>query len=197
MSSENSASSDGYLLGQRVVALDVTLHEVGEVEVWRWLHGEGDRREVAGHFQSRERIYVREYSSEGIAGLHGRSCFLGRNEEYGGNTFLLCIEVQPSVKSSFPLNPSSFSGFTWNLSSMAMLPFSSVTVRVSFTSFIASCSFPLNTVSGSTECLSGHHHLLGELQGNAGANAALLFFSLCQTFLISLLVTLIDASIAQ
>ena len=60
--------------------------------------------------------------------------------------------VQPLVRSIFPSNPSNpvnpliFSGVTSNLSLMAILPFSSVTVRVSFTSFIASCSLPLTTV---------------------------------------------------
>ena len=76
------------ILGKRVVAIDVALHEIREVEVGRWLHLQAHGEERAGLVGGA--VVECERSAKAVGG-HILGCgILGGNEEECGYTLLAC-----------------------------------------------------------------------------------------------------------
>ena len=92
------------LLGQRIVAEDVTLHEVIEYKVGRRPYREPLGSEFTRYKQARERVDVAERATKQINLILGGSCILGRDEQDGGHTGLIgakrpaCIQAHTTLK---------------------------------------------------------------------------------------------------
>ena len=86
------------LLRQRVVAIDIALHEVSQVKLWRWFHGECDGRECARCFKTCERIDIRQDSAKRILPSNGWCCVLCGDEQNLCHTSSLCFKGPTLIK---------------------------------------------------------------------------------------------------
>ena len=53
-------------LGERIIAIEVSLHEVGQVKLGTWFHGERHGVELARHLEVGVRILITKRAAEGI-----------------------------------------------------------------------------------------------------------------------------------
>ena len=91
---------DGFnnILGERVVAVDVALHEVGQVELGRRLHLQADGIEIAVLIAVA--IEPGERTAEGVCGERVWSSVLRRYEENGGYTRSVACQCPRTFQSS-------------------------------------------------------------------------------------------------
>ncbi len=158
--------------GERVIADDVALHEVGEVEVGRGLDGECHGGEVAGHGQAAERVGVGEGAAKAVDLVGGRSGILGGDEQHGCHAGFLGAEGPAGVEAELSVKSVERLGIYLELVGCGHV---AVLVRYGELEFDVGHGGGLVAVEhreGSSEGLAGHDHRLGEAQGYAGAYRA-------------------------
>ena len=178
-----------YLLGQRVVAIEVALHEVGQVELRRRLHGERHGIELTGHLQAGVGVNVVERATERIVDRLVGSGILRRDEEDGSRTGAVCTQVPAALHIEVALKHLQALGVHLKLlvgSHHACLLVDDLQLQfhVGHGIFLVAVAHRERT----TECLTRHRHGLVNLQGDGCADAATGFLHILIEFLCKFLV---------
>ena len=161
---------------QWVVAVDIALHEVGEVELGRRLHGERDGIELARYFQTGEGVDVAQRTAEGIVDRLCRSGMLRWYEEHGSRSCAVGCKRPSSIECQLP--GEALQAFCIDLELMACGNNARGSVgdrEVQLHILHGRLLVAVEHGERATEGLTGHHHLLRELQGDGGADGTVLF----------------------
>ena len=160
-------------LGQRVVTVQVTLHEVCQIQLGRRFHCQGNRRQLARYLHIGKYIKVRECTTERIVDRTVGSSILGRNEHYCGNTHAVRTQIPAAVHVQVTLEVLQALGMHLELalrSHEARFLVGHVQLQLDIVQ--GTCIATVLNGQRAAECLTRHCHCLVDLQRNAGAYTA-------------------------
>ena len=154
------------VFGERVIAEDVALHKVVDIQVGARVHHDIDRIEVVRHEFAREGINKAERAAEGVLFGHCGSGLLSGDKLHHNATLVQGIQDKTAVAARHIV---------------IRLEVDLEEIRAIDTVLIADDEIDINilhrlalvtVIDGkrTLERLAGHGHLLGELDGNGGAN---------------------------
>ena len=160
------------LLSQGIVAIEVALHEVGEVKFGRRLHRERHGIKFACHLQAAVGVDVAQCTAERVVHRLVGSSIFRRDEQDGGRTRAVGSQIPAALHAEVALEPLQALGVHLELlggGGETCLPVRDVELQLGVRNrlFLVAVSHG----QGAAEGLAGHRHRLFDLQRDGGAGA--------------------------